>query len=109
MFIQTINASLNICFCTHIYIFLYLIPYIYILHNNFHNIVHYMCVYFSIRFFNNISNIFRRECRIATPQCRAQDDQIAKNLWDQTCRLLRLECDEDFGKFLKIVSRQIVE
>lgn len=69
-----------------------------------------MCVYYLIQFFNSISNIiFRRECGIATPQWRAQDDQIAKDLWNQTCRLLRLECDEDFAKFLKTVSREIVE
>lgn len=56
-----------------------------------------------------LNNIFRRECGVATPQWRAQDDQIAKDLWDQTCRLLHLECDEDFAKFLRTVSRQIAE
>ncbi|EFN63710.1 Retinol dehydrogenase 11 [Camponotus floridanus] len=57
----------------------------------------------------NETGLYYKECGIATPQWRAQDDQIAKNLWDQTCRLLRLECDEDFAKFLKTVSLEIVE
>lgn len=119
MFIQIM--PLQISQFLHAYIFfifnyiLFLIFIFYIIifritHNNFQNIIHYMCIYSSIRFFNSISNInFRRECRVATPQCRAQDDQIAKNLWNQTCQLLHLECDEDFAKFLKTVSRQIVE
>ncbi|GAB1860372.1 Retinol dehydrogenase 11 [Camponotus japonicus] len=55
------------------------------------------------------TGLYYKECGIATPQWRAQDDQIAKDLWDQSCRLLRLECDEDFAKFLKTVSREIVE
>lgn len=67
-----------------------------------------MC--FSIRFFNIISNnILCRECGVATPQWRAQDDQIAKDLWNQTCRLLHLESDENLARFLKTVSRQIAE
>ncbi|XP_029669426.1 retinol dehydrogenase 11-like [Formica exsecta] len=55
------------------------------------------------------TGLYYKECGVATPQWRAQDDQIAKDLWDQTCRLLHLECDEDFAKFLRTVSRQIAE
>lgn len=55
------------------------------------------------------TGLYYKECRVATPYCRAQNDQIAKDLWNQTCRLLHLECDENLAKFLKTVSRQITE
>lgn len=47
---------------------------------------------------------FFRECRVATLQWQAQDDRIAKNLWDETCRFLHLKHDEDFDTFLKTIS-----
>lgn len=57
-----------------------------------------------------ISNIFFcRECRVATPQWRAQNDGIAEDLWNQTCRLLHLKPDKDFATFLKMVSCQIAD
>ncbi|XP_029173163.1 retinol dehydrogenase 11-like [Nylanderia fulva] len=55
------------------------------------------------------TGLYYKECRVAIPQWRAQNDQIAKDLWNQTCRLLHLECDENFAKFLKTVSCQITE
>lgn len=65
-------------------------------------------IYIFLYIFRAIS-FFRRECGVATPQWRAQNDRIAKNLWDQTCRLLHLKPDENLIRFLKIVSRQIAE
>ncbi|XP_072766980.1 retinol dehydrogenase 11-like [Anoplolepis gracilipes] len=53
------------------------------------------------------TGLYYKECGVATPQWRAQDDQIAKDLWDKTCRLLHLECNEDFANFLKTVSQII--
>ncbi|XP_072766791.1 retinol dehydrogenase 11-like [Anoplolepis gracilipes] len=50
------------------------------------------------------TGLYYKECNVATLHWRAQDNQIAKNLWDQTCRLLHLKPDEDLATFLKTVS-----
>ncbi|XP_011861132.1 PREDICTED: retinol dehydrogenase 11-like [Vollenhovia emeryi] len=57
----------------------------------------------------NESGLYYKECGVATPQWRAQDNQISENLWNQTCQLLNLESDEDFQRFLKTVLDQINE
>ncbi|KAL6423549.1 hypothetical protein ACFW04_010240 [Cataglyphis niger] len=57
----------------------------------------------------NETGLYYAECRVTTPQWRARNDRIAKNLWDQTCRLLHLEPDENFTTFLQTVSRQLAE
>ncbi|XP_011883564.1 PREDICTED: retinol dehydrogenase 11-like isoform X3 [Vollenhovia emeryi] len=51
----------------------------------------------------NESGLYYKECGVATPHWRAQDNQISENLWNQTCQLLNLESDEDFQRFLKIL------
>ncbi|EZA58809.1 Retinol dehydrogenase [Ooceraea biroi] len=40
---------------------------------------------------------------------QAQDDQMAKNLWNRTCLLLGLKPDQDLATLLKDVSRLIAE
>lgn len=57
----------------------------------------------------NETGLYYKECGVASPQRRARNDQIAKDLWNQTCRLLNLECDENLSKLLTTVSRQITE
>ncbi|GAB1860371.1 Retinol dehydrogenase 11 [Camponotus japonicus] len=52
----------------------------------------------------NETGLYYQECKVATAQWRTQNDRIAKNLWDQTCRLLHLKPDEDFDTFLKTIS-----
>ncbi|CAL1680312.1 unnamed protein product [Lasius platythorax] len=56
----------------------------------------------------NETGLYYKECGVATPQWRAQDDQIAKDLWNQTCRLLHLESDENLARFLKTVSVKLL-
>ncbi|KAL6261453.1 hypothetical protein P5V15_006545 [Pogonomyrmex californicus] len=57
----------------------------------------------------NETGLYYKECSTATPQWRVRDNQIVKDLWDRTCRLLNLEPDKDFLKFLKTISQQIAE
>ncbi|XP_024874377.1 retinol dehydrogenase 12-like [Temnothorax curvispinosus] len=57
----------------------------------------------------NETGLYYRECGVATPQWRARNDQIAENLWNQTCQLLKLEPDTDFLRFLTTVSHQIAK
>ncbi|XP_050462665.1 retinol dehydrogenase 12-like [Cataglyphis hispanica] len=57
----------------------------------------------------NETGLYYQECRVTTPQWRAQNDRIAEDLWNQTCRLLHLKPDKDFATFLKIVSCQIAD
>ncbi|KAL6423556.1 hypothetical protein ACFW04_010241 [Cataglyphis niger] len=55
------------------------------------------------------SGLYYEECRAIRPQWKARDDRIAKDLWDQTCRLLHLEPDENLTTFLQTISRQLAE
>ncbi|XP_029669374.1 retinol dehydrogenase 11-like [Formica exsecta] len=57
----------------------------------------------------NETGLYYQECRVATPHWRIQNDQIAKDLWNQTCRLLHLKPDKDLATFLKNVSCQIAD
>ncbi|KAL0132049.1 hypothetical protein PUN28_000075 [Cardiocondyla obscurior] len=58
---------------------------------------------------SNQTGLYYKECSVATPQWRALDDEIVKNVWNQTCKLLNLEPDSNFLRFLETVSRQITE
>lgn len=53
--------------------------------------------------------LFNRECRVARPQWRGRDDQMARDLWNHTCRLLHLEPEENLTAFLQIVAHQLDE
>ncbi|XP_072767901.1 retinol dehydrogenase 12-like [Anoplolepis gracilipes] len=55
----------------------------------------------------NETGLYYSECRVTRPQWRARDDQMAKDLWDHTCRLLHLEPDTNFSTFLQTVSHQL--
>ncbi|XP_072767480.1 retinol dehydrogenase 11-like isoform X2 [Anoplolepis gracilipes] len=57
----------------------------------------------------NETGLYYVECRVTTPQWRARDDKIAKDLWDHTCRLLHLEPEENLSTFLQTVARQLTE
>ncbi|GAB1867306.1 Retinol dehydrogenase 11 [Camponotus japonicus] len=56
----------------------------------------------------NETGLYYSDCSIANPQRKATNDQYAKNLWDVSYKLLNLEPEEDFTKFLQTVSRQIL-
>ncbi|GAB1868292.1 Retinol dehydrogenase 11 [Camponotus japonicus] len=55
----------------------------------------------------NETGFYYSSCNVATPQRKATNDEYAKILWDVSCKLLNLEPEEDFTKFLQTVSRQI--
>ncbi|XP_019886240.2 retinol dehydrogenase 11 [Ooceraea biroi] len=55
------------------------------------------------------TGLYYKECGVATPTRQAQDDQMAKNLWNRTCLLLGLKPDQDLATLLKDVSRLIAE
>lgn len=55
----------------------------------------------------NESGLYYSDCSVNNPRWRARDDQYSKNLWDISCKLLHLEPEEDFAKFLQTVSCQI--
>ncbi|XP_011155356.1 retinol dehydrogenase 11 [Solenopsis invicta] len=57
----------------------------------------------------NETGLYYKECGVTTPQWRAQDNQIAEDLWNQTCQLLKLEPEKDFISFVKTVSHQIYD
>ncbi|XP_011155357.2 retinol dehydrogenase 11 [Solenopsis invicta] len=57
----------------------------------------------------NETGLYYKECGVATPHWRAQNNQIAKDLWNQTCQLLKLEPEKDFISFVKTVSQQIYD
>ncbi|GAB1860874.1 Retinol dehydrogenase 11 [Camponotus japonicus] len=55
----------------------------------------------------NETGLYYSDCNVAIPRRKATNDEYAKNLWDVSCKLLNLEPEEDFTKFLQTVSRQI--
>lgn len=55
----------------------------------------------------NETGLYYTECCVTRPSEAARNDQIAEDLWNYTCWLLRLEPNKDFSKFLKTVSRQL--
>ncbi|CAL1680310.1 unnamed protein product [Lasius platythorax] len=55
------------------------------------------------------TGLYYAECRVTEPHWRARNDQKAKDLWDHTCQLLRLESNKNFSTFLQAVSRQLDE
>ncbi|XP_071579728.1 retinol dehydrogenase 12-like isoform X1 [Temnothorax nylanderi] len=56
----------------------------------------------------NDSGLYYSGCGVATTYRKANNRQYAEKLWNVSCRLLHLELEEDFTKFLETVSRQML-
>ncbi|XP_011148528.1 retinol dehydrogenase 11 [Harpegnathos saltator] len=57
----------------------------------------------------NETGLYYTECNVANTHQMANNERALKQLWDQSCRLLHLEPEEDLHTFLKTVSQQMTE
>ncbi|XP_072742566.1 retinol dehydrogenase 11-like [Anoplolepis gracilipes] len=55
------------------------------------------------------TGLYYADCRVTRLYRKGRNNQMAKDLWDHTCRFLHLEPNDNFSTFLKSVSLQLVK